>query len=121
MSDQQDDWPYIRKATIDNLREMTEMLTSLRDATVEKEKAYTETSLRLQNSLQSHHDALYGFRNDQGEWVDGIISIVSVGEKRRKSFQRNVGYALAGMLTSVGVSLWTIVVKFSEYMAKHNT
>ena len=98
----EDEWPRIRKSLVDSINEL-----------IRVNKKLVEDNLIM---MQNHHDALYGFRNDKGDWVKGVIQISNENEDRRKKVEEKMGWAIYGVLMAVGISVWDVVVKFWHFI-----
>lgn len=119
MTQEKNEWPIIRKDLVDKVDLMVDTLDGLTTVLKEKEKSSASINITMQKNIQSHQDALYGFMNDKGEWVKGLVQLVGDGEERRKKMDKSLGWAFYGMLTAIGVSLWDTIIKFGKFVTGH--
>jgi hypothetical protein len=106
---QDQEWPRIRQTLVDSINESIKVNEEL----IRVNKKLVEDNLIM---MQNHHDALYGFRNDKGDWVKGVIQISNENEDRRKKMEEKMGWAIYGVLMAVGVSVWDVVTKFWHFI-----
>lgn len=110
------DWPRIRTSLVKSIEEMKATLEAFKAVSIIKEKTYSDLTVQIQQNLKNHHDALYGFTDNTGEWRDGIIKIVGDSEKRRKNMDKKVGWIIYGFLTALGIGFLDILIKFWKFI-----
>lgn len=118
MQDQQ--WPKIRQDLVYEINSMKATIEAFKLVAIEKEKSYTAMTIEFQKIFKSHNDALFGYRDDNGKWVKGLIQIVQDNDNARKEEKHRkdkiIGWLIVGIFSAVGLAIVDVAGKFWRFI-----
>lgn len=100
-------FPQIKQDLIDAIKESNLVVKALSEASLIKEKTYTNLINELQGNIKTHHDIIYGYLNSDGIWIPGVLQWMQDLTKKQKEVQemhnqrqQNFAYVWTGIVVA---------------------